>query len=310
MRLIRFLLGTRHRLPETPRPRWLNLLIIIFLFYALSIGMQPEADGTPSELKQKIDKVGETFSEENIDKTLNIYRSALFPAYSARMEMKDTKAGKGQSILCGQTATIAYRTSVYEGRELSHHATASQPLVFSLGDGKAIPALEQGVTGMRVGGKRTIIALPSMSYGIQKFADGTEKLTDQELVQLDVELLAISPTAPDLSALPFRVMQRGEGKFVGGSSICGQTVKVHATIWDVAGNKLFATPADKPLSITLGKGEVFLGLEQGIIGLPSGAQRTLIVPPALQGVLEGKTPTVQFPLPEGQTVLVDVETLP
>jgi FKBP-type peptidyl-prolyl cis-trans isomerase len=310
MRLIRFLLGTRHRLPEAPRPRWLNILIIVFLLYALSVGMRPEPDGTPSELQQKIDKVGETFSEENIDKTLDVYRSALFPSYSALLEMKDTKLGKGQGVLCGQTATIAYRASVYEGRALSHNATASAPLVFTLGNGDAIPALEQGVTGMRVGGKRTILALPSMSYGIKKFSDGTEKLTSPELVQLDVELLAVTPEAPNLSALPFRIFHRGEGKFVGGPSICGQTVKVHATIWDMAGNKLFSTPENKPLSITLGKGEVFLGLEQGIIGLPSGAQRTLIVPPALQGVLEGRKPTMQFPLPEGQTVLVDVETLP
>jgi hypothetical protein len=78
----------------------------------------------------------------------------------------------------------------------------------------------------------------------------------------------------------------------------------------MAGNKLFSTPADKPLTFTPGKSEVFLGLEQGIIGMARGAKRTLVVPPVLQKTLLGNAPTIDFPLPKEQTVLVDVEALP
>ena len=87
--------------------------------------------------------------------------------------------------------------------------------------------------------------------------------------------------------------------------------KSQVTVWSVDGKKLFSTKdKGQPLTFTPGKSEVFLGLEQGVIGMAAGEMRTLIVPPGFQKAMDGNPPTTDFLLPKDQTVLVDVEALP
>lgn len=143
-------------------------------------------------------------------------------------------------------------------------------------------------------------------------------------------MLSASPEFKDIENIPYRVVD--VRKSSGPMLMCGQKGNFNVTIWDTKGTKLYSSadavkqdtkPTDqtansnkeasipvKGLSFTPGKSEVFMGLEQGVVGMPMGGMRTLVVPPAFLRTTSGAPPAIQFPLPEGQTVLVDVEYLP
>ena len=310
MGIARFFFRKRWTPPKQPRPKWLNALLLIFIVYAVAVGVHKSPDGTPSDLGKDIQKVGQAVSRDNIERTYNSYRNILFPVYDSSLEMRDVAVGKGTPAICGQEVSIAYATQVVNGRMLPFKADRTEPLTFRIGAGKVIPAIEQGVTGMKIGGKRSLASSPGMAYGNKAFSDGKETFEDKDRIRIDVELLGAKPEVPDVGKTPYRI-SNNYGKAVGYAILCGQQARVHVTIWDVEGNKLYSTKDKKaPVSFTVGKSEVFLGLEQGVVGLPRKGQRTLVVPPEYQKTMNGNPPAITFPFPKAQTVLVDVEALP
>ncbi len=306
MGLRRFFFGKKYRMPATPRPRWLQLLIVIFVLFAAFKSGQKGTPEEPNPLHEAVKNTGQMVSKENLGETLATYKNLIFPRYNSVMELKDIAVGKGRPLLCGQEAQLTYSTSIEGGRSLPYAADASSPLVFRLGDGSVIPAIEQGVTGMRLGGKRTLIASPLMSYGINKFNTKNEKIAPDARVNISVELLSMSPEVPSLSDSGYRIAflnDEGSGKPV----FCGEKAKVSIVIWNMEGKKIFE---NKSLTFTPGKSEVFLGLEQGVIGILRKSKRLLVVPAEFQKTMNGNAPITQISFPEKQTVLVEVEALP
>lgn len=59
----------------------------------------------------------------------------------------------------------------------------------------------------------------------------------------------------------------------------GHFVKIQYAIKLPDGRVMGASPANKPLGFTIGKGKVLKGLEQGVIGMRAGQSRTITVPP-------------------------------
>ena len=105
---------------------------------------------------------------------------------------------------------------------------------------------------------------------------------------------------------PYRIFTVTPGN--GAPNQCGDTVKIKLTVWGTSGKKLFSTA--EPVSFTVGASETFVGLEQGIIGMKPGEKRSLSIPPILQKTEEEKPTIVEIPLPDNQTILVDVESVP
>ena len=59
----------------------------------------------------------------------------------------------------------------------------------------------------------------------------------------------------------------------------GHFVKIHYTIKQPDGKIIAASPNNKPLGFTIGKGKVLKGLESGVIGMQAGQTRTIAVTP-------------------------------
>ncbi len=284
----------RKKRDREPMPDWLKWALLGFLGLALIGNLHKGAPDAPGTIHEAVHAAAENLNPTRL-LNLDDYKNAIFPRYGAALRIKDIAPGTGTPAVCGQEVTIAYQTYMGEDKPVD----GGQTLAFRIGEGKAAPALEQGVVGMKKGGKRSLFSPPNMAGGIG------ENIPANALIRFEVELLDATPGLPDAAATPYRIATVAAGN--GAPILCGEAATVRVTLWSLDGKKLFST---KDLTFTPGKSEVFLGLEQGVIGMPRGEMRTLVVPPAFQKTMRGNPPGINFPLPKNQTVLVDVESLP
>jgi FKBP-type peptidyl-prolyl cis-trans isomerase FkpA len=88
-------------------------------------------------------------------------------ANPAQFTATDVVVGTGATASTGKTATVTYTGWLYSATAADHKGMQfdSGSLSFVLGQGQMIQGFDQGVTGMLVGGKRTLLIPSSMGYG-------------------------------------------------------------------------------------------------------------------------------------------------
>ncbi len=287
-----------------PMPSWLKWLLVVFLAYGLIVSSKNKSTDTAHQILEKASD--ELATVKPLD--FSAFTSKIFPAYSAALQIREVAPGAGNPVICGQKVTLAYETFLADGKPLGDAATKEAPLVFNTGGGTAMPVFEQGVIGMQKGGKRSLLSPLSMSYGLPQFA--REGLPEDAPVRFEIELLDVSPEFAGIESTPYRIAEVAMGQ--GEMFICGQPTKLHVAVWDTEGKKLYSSRDNDgaPVAFTPGKSQVFLGLEQGVIGMNAGGMRMLVVPPTFQRTLTGDEPEIAIPLPLTKTVLVDIESVP
>ncbi|MQY14004.1 FK506-binding protein [Streptomyces sp. RB5] len=84
----------------------------------------------------------------------------------ADLEIKDLWEGDGPVAKAGDTVSVHYvGVSFGSGEEFDSSWNRGTPLQFGLGAGQVIPGWDQGIQGMRVGGRRQLIIPPHLAYG-------------------------------------------------------------------------------------------------------------------------------------------------
>jgi len=79
---------------------------------------------------------------------------------------KDLEEGSGPEAKAGDTVTVQYVGVNYKtGKEFDSSWSRSEPFPFELGAGGVIPGWEEGIEGMKVGGRRELIIPPELGYG-------------------------------------------------------------------------------------------------------------------------------------------------
>jgi FKBP-type peptidyl-prolyl cis-trans isomerase len=81
----------------------------------------------------------------------------------------EIKAGNGTQLVIGMKAAVTYTGYLTNGQvfDSTNRNGKQQPFIFTLGSHEVIPGFEQGVAGMKVGGKRLVIIPPAVGYGAQ-----------------------------------------------------------------------------------------------------------------------------------------------
>ncbi len=81
---------------------------------------------------------------------------------------KDLVVGTGAEAKAGDTVKVQYVGVDYKtGKEFDSSWSRNQPFTFQLGGGQVIPGWDQGVVGMKVGGRRELIIPSNLAYGPQ-----------------------------------------------------------------------------------------------------------------------------------------------
>ena len=86
----------------------------------------------------------------------------------AGLKIEDLKVGDGPTARTGDSATVQYVGVSYStGEQFDASWDSGQPFTFTIGAGEVIPGWDQGVAGMKVGGRRELTIPPELGYGEQ-----------------------------------------------------------------------------------------------------------------------------------------------
>jgi FKBP-type peptidyl-prolyl cis-trans isomerase FkpA len=105
------------------------------------------------------------------------------------LKYEDMIEGDGEQAASGHRVSVHYTGWLLEGEKFDSSLDRNQPFDFSLGKGMVIQGWDEGVAGMKVGGKRRLTIPPQLGYG-QRGAGGV--IPPNATLVFEVELLAIS----------------------------------------------------------------------------------------------------------------------
>lgn len=101
--------------------------------------------------------------------------------------IEDILVGTGSEAIAGNTVTVHYTGWLTNGTKFDSSKDRNDPFVFPLGAGHVIRGWDQGVAGMKAGGKRKLTIPPEMGYG-ERGAGGV--IPPNATLVFEVELLA------------------------------------------------------------------------------------------------------------------------
>lgn len=85
----------------------------------------------------------------------------------ATLQITDITVGTGAEAVAGSTVLVQYVGVSWSTKVEFDASWGGQPLTFVIGSGQVIPGWDQGVAGMRVGGRRELVIPPDLAYGAE-----------------------------------------------------------------------------------------------------------------------------------------------
>ncbi len=248
--------------------------------YALIIGQVLVASAYAQDPKQEV----ATQVQSSASASATAETPAAKPPTPPVLEKIDTVTGTGKEAQPGKTVQVHYTGWLRDTQAEQQHGKAFDssvgrgPFNFNLGEGRVIKGWEQGVPGMKVGGKRTLVIPSHLAYGPRGAGKGVIP-PDTDLI-FDIELLDVIDL-PEVEKIDQKV---GKGE----ACSPGKTVLVHYTGWlrdpkakNQKGKEFDSSVKREPFQFTLNAGQVIRGWELGVAGMKVGGKRTLIIPAAL-----------------------------
>jgi FKBP-type peptidyl-prolyl cis-trans isomerase FkpA len=130
-----------------------------------------------------------------------IGKSEPLPAKVTDLIIRDDEPGNGTPVLPGQAVSVQYTGWLYDpskpenkGAKFDSSRDRQLPFGFIIGAGRVIKGWDQGVSGMKPKGKRTLVVPPQMGYGDRAKGD---KIPANSTLLFEVELVEVlTPPAP------------------------------------------------------------------------------------------------------------------
>ena len=107
---------------------------------------------------------------------------------AGQLEIIEITAGNGPDAADGKRVTVHYTGALENGTKFDSSLDRNVPFSFTLGQGQVIAGWDQGVKGMKVGGKRKLVIPPQLGYG-EKGVGGV--IPPNAKLLFEVELLKV-----------------------------------------------------------------------------------------------------------------------
>jgi peptidylprolyl isomerase len=205
--------------------------------------------------------------------------------------IEDFVVGEGPEAVKGGEVEVHYTGYLTDGSVFDTSLKRPRPFSFELGAGRVIKGWDEGVAGMKVGGKRKLVIPAKMGYGERRAG----KIPPNSTLVFTIELLSFTPPPPPPQPLtayegkPVATKKLEDGLVAvdyklgdGAEAHTGDTVAVHyrGTLKD--GTEFDSSlTRPRPLVFPLGQGRVIKGWDVGIAGMKVGGLRKLIIPAKL-----------------------------
>ena len=124
--------------------------------------------------------------------------AAPLPEGPNKLEKVDTVVGTGAEAKTGDKVKVHYTGTLLNGKQFDS-SVGREPFEFTLGQGAVIKGWDEGVPGMKVGGKRKLTIPWQMAYGENGSGD---KIPPKAALKFDVELLEIVGAGAGADAKP------------------------------------------------------------------------------------------------------------
>ena len=162
----------------------LTLLVATLAVAACSRRAKPEAAAPPAPVLET------SGQPENLRyaPSLQVDLSQMTRTASG-LYYRDILVGRGNVATGGQRVRVAYSGWLADG-SLFDQSPAGRPYAFILGRGQVIEGWDQGVSGMRVGGRRLLVIPPALAYGRQSPGAG---IPPNATLVFDVRLMQVQP---------------------------------------------------------------------------------------------------------------------
>ncbi len=203
-----------------------------------------------------------------------------------KLIIEDPVVGKGPAVGIDDHVWVKYVGKLHNGFVFDTNTTeGKKDMHVQVGKGQVIKGWDQGLIGMKAGGKRKLSIPYALAYGDSSNGPIPAK-TD---LYFDIELVRILKES-DFQEIKVTILKEGTGR----PSKAGDTVTVDYVGKDMHGKDVSSSKDFGQAVFTLGKRElVSTGLEQGILGMKVGEKRSITIPPGF-GMPSSGEPSLQM----------------
>ena len=220
--------------------------------------------------------------------------AALLTQTGGKLEIKDIQEGKGPAAKPGDILTMDYTGTLASNGKQFDSSVGKKPFQFILGAGQVIKGWDEGMVGLKEGGKRQLTIPSDMGYG----KDGAgDEIPPNAKLKFDVTLLK-------LQRLDSKILVEGKGdKTVKG----GDIVDVHYQLTDTDGKKIDSSyDRGQTLQISMTSPlKVIKGFFAALLGMKQGEKKSVTLPPDLAYGDKGAGDVIK----PGQTLIFEIEMM-
>ena len=158
----------------TRLPRWFRTLLAALPIVALACSAKSDGPAAP------------TIESTTFAVALGVDLTASTRT-STGLYYRDVIVGTGAVAASGNALTVHYAGFLTSGTQFDYNIAPQTPYAFTLGNGAVIAGWDQGVPGMRVGGRRQLIIPPSLGYG----SAGRGSIPGNSILVFTVDLVTV-----------------------------------------------------------------------------------------------------------------------
>jgi peptidylprolyl isomerase len=228
------------------------------------------------------------------------------------LKVKLIQEGKGKQAKAGDMVSVHYTGTLTDGKKFDSSHDRGEPIKFKLGEGRVIKGWDEGIAMLKIGDKAIFTIPPAIGYGDRDMGS----IPPNSTLIFEVELMGVEegpkpydvkgkPTHTTPSGLQYIVVEKSKDASALKAEE-GKKVSVHYTGMLMDG-KVFDSSRERnaPIEITLGKGMVIPGWEEGIALMHVGDKMRLIIPAKLAYGEKGAGGVI----PPNATIMFDVELM-